>query len=77
MSVIKYFQFIIQISLVNILKLFLILRKFSALYSYKGYSYRKKKLVIPQHCMREKFWMGVKIPGESFGPGFKFGRKTF
>ena len=31
MSVIKYFEFINQISLANILKLFLILRKFSAL----------------------------------------------
>ena len=44
MSVIKYFQFINQISLANILK-FLILRKFSALYSYKGYSYRKKACI--------------------------------
>ena len=41
MSVIKYFQFIYQTSLANILKLFIIFQTFSALYSCKRYSYRK------------------------------------
>ena len=55
MSVIK--QFIIQISLANILKLFLILRKLSALYSYKGYSYRKKACIRPIEYYRiEYIW---------------------
>ena len=44
MSLIKCFQLIIHISLAIVLKLFLILRKLSALYYFKGYSYRKKSV---------------------------------
>ena len=48
MSVIKNF-------LVNILKLILILRKFSALYSYKGYSCRKESVYMPQYFNPQTF----------------------
>ena len=46
MSVIKYFQFIHQISLANILKLFLISRKFSALYLIKDILIEKKACML-------------------------------